>query len=300
MPYTSDGSYIEPEVAMENWYKKHKRKVNWLIVSLLLLLVITSGLKVIQAGSVGVVKRFGKVTGGTLEPGMHLIAPFVDTLTTLPTKKVTYETAIEGKQKDSKADYKDYPVDTNTQDGQPVDISYTVRFSVDPTQAGWAVQNIGTENDLVEKIVKTESRVWARNVPRGFTAEQLYSGEGVVKVQQNIFDAIAPTFQKNGLVLDFFGVREITFDPTYVQAIKLKQEAEVQIQTEKNKAEQEVYRKQQRITAAEASAQEQELQRTTLSPQLLQKMYYEKWNGVLPQIMLGNDTTSLIQLPNLK
>ena len=117
------------------------------------------------------------------------------------------------------------------------------------------------------------------------------------QIQNDIFDAINNTFKDNGLTLDFVGVREITFDEAYVAAIKQKQEEEVKIETEKNRAEQEKFKKEQRITAAEAAAREQELQRETLSDQVLQKLWLDKWNGILPQTMLGEDSNALIQIP---
>jgi regulator of protease activity HflC (stomatin/prohibitin superfamily) len=159
------------------------------------------------------------------------------------------------------------------------------------------VQNIGTESDLVEKVVKAESRVWARNVPRNYKAETIYSGEGSVQIQNDIFKALEGTFQNNGLILDLVGIREIKFDEAYVAAIKEKQEEEVKIETEKNRAEQEVYRKEQRITAAEASAKEQELQRETLSDQVLHKLWLDKWDGHLPTTLLSGDAQTILQLP---
>lgn len=255
------------------------------------------GIRTVDSGEVAVVTEFGKVTGRVLEPGAHLIVPFTQGTLYYNTKKVTYETSTEDKQKKSEADYKDFTVDTNTEDGQPVDIAYTIRFSVDPTKATWIAQNIGGQTALVEKIVKTESRIWARNVPRRFSAEDLYTGEGSQKVQEEIFAQIKPAFEKNGLTLDSVGLREIVFDQAYTEAIKSKQVAAVRVETEKNIAAQAEFKKQATITAAQASAEEQRLQRETISSALLQKLWIEKWNGILPTYMTGGDASLLLQLP---
>ena len=267
------------------------------IVGVVLLLAILLGFRTVDSGEIAVVTNFGRVTGRTLDPGAHTIIPFVEGTLTYNTKKVTYETSTAEKQKTSDADYKDFTVDTNTEDGQPVDIAYTIRFSVDPTKATWIAQNIGNQTALVEKIVKTESRIWARNVPRRFSAENLYTGEGSQKVQDEIFAQLKPVFEKNGLILDSVGLREIVFDPAYTDAIKSKQVAAVQVETEKNIAAQAEYKKQATITAAEAAAKEQSLQRETISDQLLRKLWIERWNGVLPQYMTGGDASLLLQLP---
>jgi regulator of protease activity HflC (stomatin/prohibitin superfamily) len=250
----------------------------------------------IKPGEVGVVTRLGKVTGRVLDPGAHIIIPLVERVSGYNTKKIIYETTTTEKQQLSLADYKDSPVDTNTEDGQQVDIFYTVRFSIDPTKAAWVAQNIGSENALVEKIVKTESRIWARNVPRRFSAETLYTGGGSVEVQNEIFNALKDTFSDNGIILDSVGIREIKFAQQYISAIETKQIEAVKVETEKNIAEQAKFQKEARITQAEGQAQEQRLQRETLNAQVLekikldnQKAFIDKWNGVMPQIVGSED-----------
>ncbi len=268
-----------------------------LLPVLFVVFLFLSSFRVIGAGEVGVVTRFGRVTGRVLEPGAHLIIPVVERTSNYNTKKIIYETTASDKQQYSEADYKDFPVDTNTEDGQQVDIFYTVRFNIDPTKAAWVAQNIGPEIALVEKVVKTESRIWARNVPRRFSAETLYTGDGSIQVQNQIFDALKNTFEENGLILDSVGIREIKFTEQYIGAIEAKQIEAVKVETEKNKAEQAKFQKEARITQAEGQAQEQRLQRETLNAQVLekikldnQKAFIDKWNGVMPRIVGAEGT----------
>lgn len=273
-------------------------------LGVLIILITLLGIRIVDAGEIGVITRFGEVTGRTLEPGAHIVTPFVEGVRIYNTKKVTYETAVEEKQKGSNADYKDYPVDTNTADGQPVDIAYTVRFSVDPTKVTEVANTIGDQDALVEKIVKTESRIWARNIPRRFEAEVLYTGAGSETMQNDIFDVLAPIFTANGLILDTVGVREIYFDGGYVEAVKAKQIEAVAVETAKNTAEKALYEKEARITKAEGEAQEQELQRTTLSNEVLAKLeldnqraLIEKWNGSYPATLFVGAEGNQFLLP---
>lgn len=262
----------------------------------IILVGLLMSIRTVGAGHVYVVTRWGKVTGKVLDPGFHMIIPIADSTIRFNTKKVIYETTSAEKQKGSSADYKDYPVDTNTRDGQQVDIFYTVRFNIDPTKAAWVAQNIGNEGSLVEKIVKTESRVWARNVPREYSATQLYTGN-VTEIQVAIEDTLRPVFADNGLILDAVGIREIKFADDYIEAIEAKQIEAVNIETAQNRAETAKYEKEAAITQAEAQASAQELQRATISDQLLKKMWIERWDGNLPSTILGDQASSLIQLP---
>jgi len=260
-------------------------------------ILLFAGVRTVDSGEVAVVTKFGRVTGRVLDPGAHVIIPFVEGTMRYNTKKVIYETSSVEGQKGSDADYKDYPVDTNTEDGQQVDVYYTVRFSVDPTKGAWVAQNIGTQDALVEKIVKTESRIWVRNIPRGYSADKLYTGSGSTEVQNEIFQSLNKTFSDNGLVLDSVGIREIKFSDNYVSAIEGKQIEAVKVETAENIAAQAKYQKEATITKAEGQAKEQELQRSTISSELLEKMWIEKWDGKLPTYMMGDQASTLIQLP---
>ncbi|MBN2545467.1 MAG: prohibitin family protein [Spirochaetes bacterium] len=260
-----------------------------IIIIIISIFVVGSMIRIIPAGSVHVLTRFGKVTGKVLYPGLNFILPFINNTISYNTKKIIYETTAEARQGNSRADYIDFPVDTNTKDGQQVNIYYTVRFSVDSNKVTWIANNIGRLDDIVERIVKTESRIWIRNIPREFNAEQLYTGN-VQEVQIRIEDKLSPVYNDNGIILDSVGIREIKFAEEYVKAIEAKQIEAVKIEAEKNKAEQAKYQKEARITQAEGQAREQELQRTTITPQLIQKLWIEKWNGILPTVM-GQGTT---------
>jgi len=248
------------------------------------IIVISSIVRIVPAGSVQVVTTLGKVTGRVLSPGLNIITPFIDNTISYNTKFLIYETTAQEKWGQSNANYKDYPVDTNTKDGQQVNIYYTIRFKVDSKKVAMIANEIGRVDDLMENVVKYESRILLRNIPREFTAEQLYS-MNVTEIQLKIKEKLDPVYSEKGVILDSVGIREIIFAEEYVRAIEAKQIEAVRIETEKNKAEQAKFQKEARITQAEGQAREQELQRLTITPQLIQKLWVEKWDGKLPTVM---------------
>lgn len=264
------------------------------IIVIIALLALTS-LRLVRAGTVKVVTRFGRVTGRMLRPGAHFIIPLAEGTITYNTKKVTYEASNEPQR--SKATYTDIPVDTTTLDGQQIELNYTARFSIDPAKAGWIANNIGTEADVVEKIVKTDTRIHARNIAREFNAADLYTGN-ISQVQRAIEDTLRPIFEENGLILDEFGIRSISFTDEYINAIEAKQIEKERVFTEENIAKQEEFRKEARITRAEGQAEEQRLQRATLTDTLLMKMWIEKWSGEVPNVVTGDQGNLLFQIPN--
>jgi len=271
-----------------------QRYIKPLAIFLILLALLFSSFKIVSAGTIKIVTQFGKVTGRTLNPGAHFIIPLVESTITYNTKKVTYEASNQPGS--SKATYTDLSVDTTTKDGQQIQINYTVRFSIEPKQAGWIANNIGTEADVIEKIVKTDTRIHARNIARGFNAADLYTGN-IAEMQKAVEDFLRPIFEENGLLLDEFGVRGITFTKEYISAIEAKQIEKERVITEENIARQEDFRKEARIIKAQGEAEEQRLQRATLNDSLLMKMWIEKWTGEVPSVMAGDQGNLLFQIP---
>jgi prohibitin 1 len=275
------------------------------LIALLVLLgfgfiTLLSGVQTIDAGEVGVVTKFGAVTGRVLEPGAHIIIPFVEGVKVVNTKFLLYETMKAEDQKLSKSNYTDVQVDTNTKDGQRVDVFYTLRFSIDAKTATSVIQNFGSESILVDNIVRAESRSKARIIPSDFSAEDLYLGSGKQKVADDLFKSLQGKFEANGIHLDSVLVREIGFTDQYVQAIEQKQIEAVKVETAKNIALRAEEEKKTAITQAEAQSKSQDLQRLTISSELLQKMLIEKWDGHYPSYLItgGGASNFILPLPN--
>jgi regulator of protease activity HflC (stomatin/prohibitin superfamily) len=266
------------------------RKITRLIVTVLILIVVVSLVSqmfvIIEAGTVGVVKRLGAVTT-ELNPGLHLIVPLIDHVVVLPTLKMTYE-ATENPEK-SKADYPDIIISALTSDGQQIRVGITARFMIQPGKAAWVLQNLGEEKEYVEKVIKTEIRGSGRRVPTKFAAYDLYTKKSY-EAQQVLYDEVAPKFKANGMILDELILRNITFTSEYARTLEEKQIALENITTEKNKLEQEKIRKEQKIVAAEGDAKSIEIRQAALTknPTIIQWEFIQKLSpniqwGILPQ-----------------
>jgi len=271
---------------MSNPLKGRENLVVTAIAALVVVVLLVQSLTVIEAGTVGVVKRLGAVQS-ELPPGLHFILPLIDKVILYPTIKKTYEASDEPQE--SRADFPDVIITALTSDGQQIHVGITARFMIQPGKAAWILQNLGTEPEYVEKVVKTEIRGSGRRVPTKFAAYDLYTKKSY-EAQQALFDEIAPKFQANGLILDELVLRNITFTAEYAKTLEEKQIALENISTEKNKLEQEKIRKEQKIVAAEADAKSIEIRQTALTknPTIIQWEFVQKlapniqW-GVLPQ-----------------
>lgn len=271
------------------------RRVIVLVVIALLALVLLPKLSFfysVKYGEVAVVSQFGKLVRVS-EPGLHFKMPLFESVDYYSTQKIIYETSESTGT--SLADYKDTPVDSSTQDGQQLNIRYTTRFRIRSEQVKWVAENLGREDQVVERIIKAETRSVVRNVAREFQAQDLYTGN-VFQFQDRISQILKERFTANGLELDEFLVRQVEFSPEYVTAVEQKQIEKEKVKTEEFKAEQEQFKKAQLITRAEGEAKAQEVLKQSLDPLLLQKLAIEKWNGILPQYFGGNSALPFLNI----
>jgi regulator of protease activity HflC (stomatin/prohibitin superfamily) len=264
------------------WLKGKKGLAVSALLGIVVIALIVQSLVTVQAGTVGVVLRLGAVRQ-ELAPGLHVIVPFIDRVVIFPTLKKTYEASDTPQS--SEADYPDIIVAALTSDGQQIRVGLTARFMIAPGKAAWIVQNLGTEREYVEKVVKTEIRGSGRRVPTRFAAYELYTKKSY-EAQQALFDEIAPKFEKNGLILDEIVIRNITFTPEYAKTLEEKQIALENITTEKNKLEQEKIRKEQKIVEAEGDAKSIEIRQAALTknPTIIQWEFVQK---LAPNIQWG-------------
>ncbi|HET90805.1 MAG TPA: hypothetical protein ENN99_08735 [Chloroflexi bacterium] len=245
--------------------------VGILLLVLFGLLTVMLAYTPIQYGTVGLVKRFGGLTGEVFEPGLHWRIPFVDQIVTLPTIVQSYETSDNPDM--SGADFTDYPVTAQTVDGQQINIKYTVLFRIPPDRAVNIAENVGRIREIVENIVKAHSRNLARLWAQNYAAEDLYSGEGIFTYEIIVEEALQAEFQRYGLLLDDFLVRKVDFDEEYIRAIEQQQIAQEAIETARYQSEAAEYEKERQIRLAQAEAErtklmaEAEAERTKLMAQ---------------------------------
>ena len=133
-----------------------------------------------------------------------------------------------------------------------------------------------------------------------YTSTELGAKKG--EIMEAVKNYVIPYFKEYGITITVLGMKEgVSYENDKIQKVideKFASEQELVIQQNKNeaaiaKAEAEAKAK---IMDAEAQAKANALLSESLTPELLEKMYYEKWDGKLPTIY-GSDATSIVQLP---
>jgi regulator of protease activity HflC (stomatin/prohibitin superfamily) len=199
--------------------------------------LLSSVFKQIDAGKVGVKSLYGNVQPDVLESGLHVVNPLLD-ITIFDTQTQNYTmSAIH----DEGSKQGDDAIRVLSNDGLEVVIDLTVLYRVLPTEAPKIFKGIGV--DYTDKIVRPVTRTRIRDNAVYYDAVALYSTKRN-EFQQRIFQSIEQDFKKRGLVLEQLLIRNINL-PTSVKAsieskINAEQDAQKMqfvLQKEKQEAE---------------------------------------------------------------
>lgn len=209
-----------------------------LIVAALLLGAIGffSGVAMVDAGEACVIKQGGQIQR-VENPGFHWKKPFLEKMVCYSTRSVVYEVVNDPNSSESEADYVDFLVDGVTIDGQPITITYTIRYRINADNLSMIHEDVAINMDQVnERVIKFHSRPIVRQILNTHTAEELYLG-GLDTISTEIFDQLAPRFASSGVTLEYFEIKRPGFSEEYTQAIENKQLEIERAEAEKNRLE---------------------------------------------------------------
>ncbi len=220
-----------------NPLSKYANNLRILGVIVILIGLLSSVFKQIDAGKVGVKSLYGNVQSDVLESGLHMVNPLLDiTIFDVQTQNYTMS-AIHGEG----AQEGDDAIRVLSNDGLEVVIDLTVLYRVLPTEAPKILKGIG--QDYIDKIVRPVTRTRIRDNAVYYDAVALYSTKRN-EFQNRIFQSIEKDFKSRGLVLEQLLIRNINL-PTSVKAsieskINAEQDAQKMqfvLQKEKQEAE---------------------------------------------------------------
>lgn len=192
-------------------------------IIIILLGVLSSSFKQIDAGKVGVKSLYGKVQPDVLESGLHVINPLLD-ITNFDIQTQNYTMSAihtEGAQEGDDA------IRVLSNDGLEVVIDLTVLYRVVPGDAPKILKGIG--ENYTDKIVRPVTRTRIRDNAVYYDAVALYSTKRN-EFQQRIFKSIEEDFKKRGLVLEQLLIRNINLPASVKTTIESKINAEQEAQ----------------------------------------------------------------------
>ena len=181
--------------------------------------IITSCVKQIDAGQVGVKVLFGSIQNDIMGSGLHFINPLLD-VKKLDVKTQNY-TMSGVNDEGQKAG--DDAIRVLTSDGLEVTIDLTVLYRIVAADAPKLLRETG--DDFRDKIVRPITRTKIRDNAVYYQAVDLF-GNKRDEFQQRIYKSIEDDFKKRGLMLEQLLVRNITLPNSVKASIESKINAE--------------------------------------------------------------------------
>lgn len=300
-----------------------KGKIGGILLGVVIVVAVICGFKCtekIPAGYVGIVYNgmSGGVDGEVLTQGWHLVAP---------TKKVTtYSIGIEQSYltAENKGDSaEDESFKTPTADGKSlnVDLEFSYKFDVDKIADTFVMFKGQSGKSVKDTFIKPKMKAWTQEVTAKYPVTDVF-GDKRQELNEALDTYLKSKFEPYGIIIDTVNFTSISTDDETQAAIQKKvnaqqelelanieaKTAQVQaekdkkvaiVEAEKNKETAQIQADQAKIKAqgeaeaekikAEAEAQANKKIAESLTPELIEKIKYDKWNGSVPQVQ-GNST----------
>ena len=225
--------------------------------------IMTSCVKQIDAGEIGVKILFGSIQKEVMLSGLHFINPLLD-VKKMDVKTQNYTMSGVHDEGDKAGDD---AIKVLTSDGLEVTIDLTVLFRLVSNEAPRLLGETGA--DYRDKIVRPITRTKIRDNAVYYQAVDLF-GSKRDEFQQRIYKTIEDDFKKRGLMLEQLLVRNITLPNSVKASIESKINAEQDakkmefvLQKEKQEAE-------RKRVEAQGIADYQKIINTGLTDQQLQ------------------------------
>ena len=261
------------------------------LVAVIALIFAISCFSFVPTGHTGVVTLFGKVEDYTLDSGVHFKNPFARVI-----------------KMDNRIQKESVELSCFSSDIQEVEVVFTLNYQISKEYAMNIYKTIGKNYfDTAVSPIITES---VKTVAARYTAEDL------INKRNELAMAIETDMKEKLLVFNIelvsTSIEDMDFTDAFTDAVEAKQvaaqnklraeteaaqrvvEAEAEAQIRRVTAEAEAYEILQR---AEAEAQANQKLAESITDRLIEYRYYEVWDGKLPQMVMGESTTPMVQIP---
>jgi regulator of protease activity HflC (stomatin/prohibitin superfamily) len=250
------------------------------LLLVLLLTFLSCFFVIINAGERGVLMLFGKVQSTVFDEGIHMTIPLVHTVKKLSIRVQSQEISAEASSKDLQDVYSDV----------------ALNWHIIPEEAHLIFQQIGDQKEIVEHIINPSVEEVLKAVMAKYTAEEIITKRGEVKAE--VDETLTTRLNPYHIAVDDISLVHVHFSERFRDAVEAKQVAEQEAKQAdfialKAKKEAEAV-----VNLARGEAEAQQILRSNLTPELLQRQAIAKWNGNLP-VVVGSEGTKVLDLHQL-
>jgi regulator of protease activity HflC (stomatin/prohibitin superfamily) len=182
------------------------RVVLFILILVLLFFMGACSITKVDTGNVGVLTKFGRVTGDVLPEGIHLIDPL----------KSSNQLSVRTQEQKETAS-------VPSSEGLIMTLEASLLFHLDKDKAADVYQRLGADYQI--KIVEPTLRSSIREATSSHGANALYTGERE-QVAKEIESNLASQLATRGIVVEKVLLRDIQLPEALKRSIELKQSAE--------------------------------------------------------------------------
>jgi regulator of protease activity HflC (stomatin/prohibitin superfamily) len=266
----------------------YRKLISWVGLLLIVVGVLVSFVRQIDAGFVGVQVLFGQVLGDVKSEGLSVVNPFVD-MKSISTRTQNYtmsEVHNEGKQEGDDA------IRALSKDGLEVVIDLTILYKIIPEKAPLIYREIGL--DFEDRIIRPLTRTKIRDNAVYYDAVEFFSGKRD-QFEGQIKQALEKELSTRGFVLENILVRNINLPKSVKESIERKITAEQESQRMKFVLDKERQEADRKRVEAQGIADAQQIISAKLSDKILQ---YESIK--VQKELVGSPNSKVIILGNGK
>jgi prohibitin 2 len=179
--------------------------------------LIASVFTTVPAGNVGVVIRFGGVTGAALPQGLQTKAPFIDSIVRMSIKTEVYSASATAA----------------SQDLQDVGTDIALNYHLNSDAAVEVYKTLGL--NYMETIAAPAVQETVKEITAKFLAEDLILRRDTVKAAIN--DSLTQRLQGRGIIVETISITNFEFSPVFSAAIEAKVAALQAVLEAQNKLE---------------------------------------------------------------
>jgi prohibitin 2 len=257
------------------------RILMWVVVAAIAIVAVSvagCGIKVVDTGQRGIKTRFGEVVSESLPEGLYFFNPFTSAIVEM----------------DTRVQRVDAETDTYTRDVQQAAIKYTLNYRLQQNAAHLMYRDIG--RDWEQKLIPQVVLGTLKEVVGKWDAVDLISNRD--KAANTAFDQIRSNLAERNVEVSRFEITDIAYTHEFENSVEQKVIAQQKAIEEQNRTKQIEEQARQKVLSAEAEAKSMQIRAEALekNAKLVEWEAVQKWNGVLPQYMLGNGATPFINL----
>lgn len=239
-------------------------------VLLILFIIICNPIAIVGVGERGVKVTLGQVSPQSYTEGIHLVTPFISKIKNMDVK--TQKSYIE--------------TDLYTKDIQQAKISYVINYNLQPQNAHKMYREVGT--GYVDNILMPVVEGTIKDVIGKWNAQDLVANRETATV--DILKKLQKQLEPRYINVTGFQITDINYSGGFERAIESKVTAEQEALKAKNRTVQIQEEAKQKIISAEAEAKSMAIRANALTQNkaLVEYEAVQKWDGHLPQYMMGN------------